>query len=116
MNRGDVVLIDFPYTDQTGSKVRPALVVLADRYNHKLSQTILALISSSRNRFVGDPSQFVIDPSTPESQLTGLRIPSVVICETLMTVQQRRVIATLGRFSSSFMARVDDCLRSSLDL
>jgi mRNA-degrading endonuclease toxin of MazEF toxin-antitoxin module len=27
MKRGDVVIIDFPYSDRTGSKVRPALVV-----------------------------------------------------------------------------------------
>jgi mRNA-degrading endonuclease toxin of MazEF toxin-antitoxin module len=27
VRRGEVVLVDFPYSDHTGSKVRPALVV-----------------------------------------------------------------------------------------
>ena len=27
IRRGDVVIVDFPYSDQTGRKVRPALVV-----------------------------------------------------------------------------------------
>ena len=27
MNRGDVVLFDFPFSDRTGSKLRPAAVV-----------------------------------------------------------------------------------------
>ena len=31
MKRGDVVLMDYPFSDGTGSKVRPALVVLAIR-------------------------------------------------------------------------------------
>jgi mRNA-degrading endonuclease toxin of MazEF toxin-antitoxin module len=31
VRRGDIVLVDFPYSDQTGRKVRPALVVQADQ-------------------------------------------------------------------------------------
>jgi len=30
MNRGEVVLVDWPYSDLTGSKPRPAVVVQAD--------------------------------------------------------------------------------------
>ncbi len=33
MKRGDVVIIDFPYSDRTGSKVRPSLVVQSDMLN-----------------------------------------------------------------------------------
>ena len=29
-SRGDVVLVDYPFSDRTGSKVRPALVVQND--------------------------------------------------------------------------------------
>lgn len=45
MKRGDAVVVDFPYSDQTGSKRHPALVVQADVYNQKLDDTILALIT-----------------------------------------------------------------------
>ncbi len=30
MKRGDVVIIDFPYSDRTGGNVRPSLVVQSD--------------------------------------------------------------------------------------
>ncbi len=33
MNRGDVLLVDWPYSDGTGSKLRPAVVVQADFLN-----------------------------------------------------------------------------------
>jgi len=45
VHRGDIVLVDFPYSDQTGRKVRPALVVQADIWNQRLDDTILALIT-----------------------------------------------------------------------
>ena len=30
MKRGDVVLVDYPFSEGGGSKVRPALIVLGD--------------------------------------------------------------------------------------
>ena len=53
MKRGDIVMVDFPYSDRTGSTVRPALVVQEDSLNAQLDDTILAMITSSRRRMVG---------------------------------------------------------------
>ena len=61
VRRGDIVLMDFPYSDQTGSKVRPALVVQSDVWNQKLDDTILALITGSKRRRLGATTQFLID-------------------------------------------------------
>lgn len=47
MKRGDVVIVDFPYSDRSGSKVRPALVVQSDDLNRSRADTVLAIISSS---------------------------------------------------------------------
>jgi mRNA-degrading endonuclease toxin of MazEF toxin-antitoxin module len=41
MKRGDVIIVDFLFSDRTGSKVRPALVVQADDFNARLSDTII---------------------------------------------------------------------------
>ena len=60
VRRGEIVLMDFPYSDQTGSKVRPALVVQSDVWNQKLDDTILALITSSKRRRLGATTQFLI--------------------------------------------------------
>lgn len=99
MKRGDVVLVDFPYSDQTGSKLRPALVVQADALNQKLDDTILALITSSRRRMVGSPTQLVIEVATAEGRQTGLRMDSVVQCENLVTREQRLLTKKLGDFT-----------------
>lgn len=47
VRRGEIVIVDFPYSDQIGSKIRPALVVQADLWNRLLDDTILAPITST---------------------------------------------------------------------
>ena len=84
VRRGEVVIVDFPYSDQTGRKVRPALVVQSNVWNQRLDDTILALITSSRQRKVGATTQYFVDISTDEGQQTGLRLDSVVQCENLI--------------------------------
>ena len=52
VRRGEVVRVDWPYSDRTGSKVRPALVVQADTLNGLIADTVLVLISRTQ-RAVG---------------------------------------------------------------
>ena len=40
MNRGEVVLVDWPFSDLSGSKLRPAVVVQADFLNGLLDDTV----------------------------------------------------------------------------
>ena len=114
VSRGDIVLVDYPFSDRTGSKVRPALVVQCDALNHKITDTILAAISRSRHR--DSATQLLIDLSTPDGSRTGLRQNSMIQCENLLTYDQRLVIAKIGDLSPLMMKRVNDCLHVALDL
>jgi len=116
VRRGDIVLVDFPYSDHTGSKVRPALVVQADTWNQRLDDTILALITSSRHRRVGAATQFVIDMTTAEGQQTGLRLNSVIQCENLLTYDQALILRILGRLSVAAMEQIAACLKAALGI
>jgi len=114
VSRGDIVLVDYPFSDRTGSKVRPALVVQADSLNRRITDTILAAISRSMHR--ASPTQLFIDISSPEGVQTGLRQDSMIQCENLLTFEQRSVIATIGRVSAPLMQRVSECLKEALEL
>ena len=41
VRRGEIVIVDYPYSDQIGCKIRPALIVQADAWNQRLDATIL---------------------------------------------------------------------------
>ncbi len=116
VRRGEVVIVDFPYSDQTGRKVRPALVVQSNVWNQRLDDTILALITSSRHRKVGATTQYLIDISTDEGQQTGLRLDSVVQCENLITYDQSLILRVIGSLSTSAMHRIDACLKAVLGI
>jgi mRNA-degrading endonuclease toxin of MazEF toxin-antitoxin module len=61
MSRGEVVLVDWLYSDLSGSKLRPAVVVQADFLNGLIDDTILVQITGTRHGIPGTEVQ--IDPA-----------------------------------------------------
>jgi mRNA interferase MazF len=116
MQRGDIVIVAFPYATGGGGKNRPALVVQCNRDNQRLSNTIVAMISGNVRYAQAGPTQLLIDPATPDGQSSGLNYASAVKCNNLYTVDQRDIIATIGSLSPALMSRVDDCLKEALGL
>jgi mRNA interferase MazF len=50
IQRGDIVLVDYPYISSGLTKVRPVVVIQNDRDNHRLKNTIVAQITSITQR------------------------------------------------------------------
>jgi mRNA interferase MazF len=116
MRRGEVVILDVPFPDGTGTKVRPALVVQADSLNRTLNNTVVATITSSRRRIVGAKTQLFIDITTSDGKRTGLRADSVVQCNHLVTTDQSLIHRTIGQLSAPLMQQINECLKASLDI
>jgi mRNA interferase MazF len=116
VSRGDVILADLPYSDATGSKIRPALVVQNDRNNARLDDVIVALITTTTHRATTEPTQLLIDLKTAEGQRSGLLHNSSVKCEHLITLNQRLVRRVIGQLTADAMLQIDACLRASLGI
>ena len=65
MNRGDVVEVNWPYSDLSGSKRRPAVVVQADFLNSLIDDTILVQVTGTRHGIPG--TEVEIDPANEPS-------------------------------------------------
>ena len=57
---GDVVLVPFPFTDQTASKKRPAVVVSADAYHQRRPDVIVMAVTSQILRPTGALGEVLI--------------------------------------------------------
>ena len=112
MNRGDVVEVDWPYSDLTGSKRRPALVVQADYLNSLIDDTILVQITGTRH---GLPdTEVLLDPTVETS--AGLSKVCVASCMNVLTYDQSLVRRTIGFLSDAAMREVDRCLKATLGI
>jgi mRNA-degrading endonuclease toxin of MazEF toxin-antitoxin module len=104
--------VDWPFSDRTGSKVRPAVVVQADILNGRIADTILVLVSRTQ-RAVG-LTEVLIDPAVDTQ--SGLRYPSVASCSNLLTIDQTLIAQVLGHLSAATLQLIDDRLKTALDL
>jgi mRNA interferase MazF len=115
VRRGDVVLLQAPFTSGSGAKTRPMLVVQNDTNNARMANTILAFITTNLAR-AHEPTQVIVDVGTSEGRPSGLKQNSVVSCENLLTAQQNDIVHTIGHLPGTLMQRVDQALKVSLAL
>jgi mRNA interferase MazF len=116
IRRGDVVIVQFPFIGGGQGKTRPAVVVQCDRLNQQIQNTIVAMITGNVRLVGKEPSQFLIDPSTPEGQSSGLAHASAVKCENPMVVVQADIIRTVGHLSDVLILKLNECLKATLEL
>src|SRR5690349_9014018 len=112
MNRGEVVLVDWPVTDLTGSKLRPTIVVQADHLNGILDDTIYVKITGHRYGIPG--TEVEIDPAVETA--SGLLKLSYASCKDLLTRDQPLVHHTLGVVSANILQQIETCLKSVLEI
>ena len=116
VQRGDLILVSFPFTSGSGGKVHPALVVQSGHNNQRLNDTIVAAIAKTIHRAAREATQLLIDITTPEGQQSGLLHTSAVKCEYLATLDQQLILRVVGRLTPAMMAQVDLCLKAALAL
>ncbi len=115
MKRGEVVILSQRYSDGLGAKIRPVLVVSSDRDNLRLTNLVVATISSNTKR-AAEPTQFLISLGSAEWRTSGLDVTSVVVCNNLHTADRALIKKSIGRLSHQAMACIDACLKAALDL
>ena len=90
---GDVVLVPFPFTDQSGTKKRPAVIVSSNGYNTNRRDLIIMAITSQVRTPLGFGEAIVAD-----WQSAGL-IKLSVLKPVFATIEQSLVVRTLGALS-----------------
>ena len=111
--RGDVIVVNVPFSDASGAKPRPALVVSTESFHRRLPDVIVCPISS-QPRFHRRPG--VGDRPLRDWRRVGLRSPSTVRVAKLLAVDKTIVKRVLGELSGGDMSRVDAGLRVALGL
>lgn len=116
LERGDLVVIDFPQGAGLPAKRRPVLVIQCDRNNRRLTNSIFAMVTSNIRAADKEPTQILIDVETPDGKRTGLLRTSAVKCENLYTLPIASVRQKIGSLPGRFRKQLDAALKASLEL
>lgn len=111
--RGEVVVVNVPFSDHSGSKPRPALVISTEVFHRTLPDVIVCPISS-RPRYYRRPGPG--DRPLQHWKTVGLRHPSTVRISNLLAVEKKIIKRSLGRLSKDDLEHVEEGLRLALGL
>ena len=108
-NRGDVVLVSCVFSDETGERRRPAVIVSSEAYHKSRQEAIIAAITSRTDRILAG------DHLIKDWGEVGLLFPSVAT-GIIRTIQQCVISRRLGIMSKADMEAINDNLRAVLSL
>lgn len=107
-NFGDILLVPFPFTDQTSSKKRPAVIISSIAYNQQKSDLIIMAITSQTST-----SLTFGELSISDFLAVGLIKPSV-IKPVVTTIEKSLVIKKLGQLQSSDCQNLKNMIQAIL--
>jgi mRNA interferase MazF len=96
MKKGDIILIPFPFTDHSGLKTRPALVLASSE-----SDIIVAFITLQSHNLA--EYDVIVEPD-PNN---GLNRRSFIRLNKLATIDKQLALGRLGTVSSLIIPRID---------
>jgi mRNA interferase MazF len=105
MKKGDIVLIPFPFTDLTGTKNRPALILI------DADDDITVSFITTQLKW-----QEQFDVRLEPSNENGLKKASLIRLNKITTIDKELVIGKLGQLTESEIEEVNRRLIDLLDL
>jgi len=105
---GDLLRLPITFSNQTGTKTRPAVVVSVEAFQQSRADVIVVPLSRSAGNYHGDRQ-------LRDWQEAKLNQPTYIKA-VLVTVEQRSVLSVYGRLSDHDWRQVQDAIRDILSL
>lgn len=109
LNKGDIVLVQFPFTDLSQTKLRPALIL----YSNSTTNDVTLCFISSQNVDNLTLEEFAIKDSDAEFSDTGLRVSSKVRVTRIVTLNNSLVLRRLGKLGNEYMDMLNKTLKQA---
>lgn len=102
---GEIVLLDFPYTNQAGSKVRPGVII--SQSSTGTGDVTVAYITSEVDHYGFESSAVIIEPT--DMECGTIRKKSVIRVDKILVINEKSIQrASVGRISRT---KIDEMLR-----
>ncbi|WP_321421966.1 type II toxin-antitoxin system PemK/MazF family toxin [uncultured Methanobacterium sp.] len=104
--KGKIVLLPFPFTDLTASKLRPALVI------YEGERDIIVSFISSKIPQVPLETSVILEKTNPSFEVTGLKTDSIIKLDKIATILKELVIGELGELDEILTLKINEKLKN----
>ncbi len=108
---GDIIVLELPFTDLIGRKLRPVLVLSCEELNSVSADIIVAKISSSKHL-----PDFEVEVCGDDLEEGKLKKVSYVHCHSIFTVEKNLVFKKIGRLKAGKLAEVKEVVKKVFNL
>jgi len=98
--KGKIILVPFPFTDLTSTKLRPALVL------HESEKDVVVAFISSRTE-MPRPTDITIDKNSSEFKRTGLKLTSVLKLDKIATISKDLILGEIGEVGTRLKKEIN---------
>lgn len=106
--QGDIILIPFPYTDLTGFKKRPALIISNEKIN-KTPDRICCLITSH------EPDEGIKIKKEHFENKT-LPFQSWVKAQRIFTIHEKIILKKLSSTTKAFQRKIKEAIEENIEI
>jgi mRNA interferase MazF len=105
MAKGDIVLITFPFTDLSGNKLRPSVIL------GETAQDVTVCFITTQTEWQ-DPTDIVLPPNNNN----GLRKLSLIRVGKIATIEKSLIKGLMGRLSANEISNLSSKLKLAFQL
>ncbi len=109
INQKNIILVPFPFSDLSGSKVRPALVVSNNIYNSQNLDIVVTAITSNLS-----PNSCKVFLDRDDLEYGFLPVKSAIRVDKPFSFLQEKVLKILGTITTQKLEEVMVCLQKIL--
>jgi mRNA interferase MazF len=110
--QGDIILVPFPFTDLSGEKVRPALVLSGKGEGDDLTLCFVSSIIPSKIL----NNEVLIDKTQESFNKTGLKVSSIIKVTKIATLEKKVILGKLGVLDYKNLLKVKIIIKKHFDL
>ncbi|MDP2750819.1 MAG: type II toxin-antitoxin system PemK/MazF family toxin, partial [Nanoarchaeota archaeon] len=104
---GDIILTPFPFTDLSGNKVRPALILGVQDVGDDVTVCFISsVIHDKLHKF-----DVLVDPKDKDFNKTGLKLKSVIKIVKIATLDKIVVLGKMGMLDLKNLNKVKEILK-----
>ncbi|TAL26924.1 MAG: type II toxin-antitoxin system PemK/MazF family toxin [Nitrospirae bacterium] len=108
--KGDVILVPFPFSNQSAIKKRPAIVISSNAYNRISADIVIMAVTSQIEKTIGVGECLIKD-----WQNAGL-LKSSAIKPAISTIEKTLILKKMGSLSRGDFISMENALKEILDL